>query len=118
MLKDFRKRLKLEKILQGSIYSLSGGLLAAGVMIAIFQGLNFLDWYYYLISGGVGLAVFGIIFLVYYLINKVSEKDVARIVTEIKHVVKTDSQGIYFIIFESCRDVDQTSVQEFVPARE
>ena len=40
------------------------------------------------------------------------------IVTEIKHVVKTDSQGIYFIIFESCRDVDQTSVQEFVPARE
>ena len=78
MLKDFRKRLNLEKILQGSIYSLSGGLLAAGVMIAIFQGLNFLDWYYYLISGGVGLAVFGIIFLVYYLINKVSEKDVAR----------------------------------------
>lgn len=26
------------------------------------------------------------------------------IVTEIKHVVKPDSQGIYFIIFESCRD--------------
>lgn len=78
MLKDFRKRLKIEKLLQGSIYGLSCGLLSAAIMIVIFQLLNIFDWYIYIISIGVGLFVYGIILFVYFLFNKVDDKTVAR----------------------------------------
>ena len=40
MLKDYVKRLKLEKIMQGSIYALIVGLLAAAIMVMIFQLLG------------------------------------------------------------------------------
>ena len=78
MLKGFNKRLKLEKILQGSIYALSGGLFISAILIACFQGFKLTDWYFYLIAIGSGLLVFAIILLLYIFINKVKEKDVAR----------------------------------------
>ena len=71
MFKSFKKRLTIEKLLQGSLYALSGGLLASAIMIMIFQLLKYLDWYFYLIAIGGGLLVFGLILLVYYLINRV-----------------------------------------------
>lgn len=78
MLKEFKRRLKIEKILQGSIYGLSCGLLSAAIMIVIFQLLNILDWYIYLISVGVGVFVYGIFLFVYCLLNKINDKTVAR----------------------------------------
>lgn len=77
MLKEYKRRLKLEKLLQGSIYALSSGLFSAAILIVIFQLLNILEWYIYLISIGVGLFIFGIILFVYYLFNRVNDKDVA-----------------------------------------
>lgn len=78
MLKEFKRRLKLEKLLQGSIYGLSGGLFSAAILIVIFQLLNILEWYIYLVSIGVGLFIYGIILFVYYLFNRVNDKAVAN----------------------------------------
>lgn len=78
MLKEFKRRLKLEKLLQGSIYGLSAGLFSAAILIVIFQLLNILEWYIYLISIGVGLFIYGIILFVYYLFNRVNDKAVAN----------------------------------------
>ena len=78
MLKDFNKRIKLEKILQGSIYGLSLGLLVAAILIVIFQVTKLTDWYFYLIAIGGGLLVYGIFLLIYCLVNKVNDKYVAR----------------------------------------
>lgn len=78
MLKEFKRRLKLEKLLQGSIYGLSAGLFSAAILIVIFQLLNILEWYIYLISIGVGLFINGIILFVYYLFNRVNDKAVAN----------------------------------------
>ena len=78
MLKEFKRRLKLEKLLQGSIYGLSAGLFSAAISIVIFQLLNILEWYIYLISIGVGLFIYGIILFVYYLFNRVNDKAVAN----------------------------------------
>ena len=78
MFKSFKKRLRMEKLLQGSLYALSGGLLASAIMIMIFQLLKYLDWYFYLIAIGGGLLVFAVILLVYYLINRVNDKTVAK----------------------------------------
>ena len=68
MLKNYVKRLKLEKILQGSIYALSGGLLAAAIMVMTFQLVGLSEWYFYLIAVGCGLLVYGLILLGYYLL--------------------------------------------------
>ena len=78
MLKEFKRRLKLEKLLQGSIYGLSAGLFSAAISIVIFQLLNILEWYIYLVSIGVGLFIYGIILFVYYLFNRVNDKAVAN----------------------------------------
>ena len=78
MLKGFNNRLKLEKILQGSIYALSGGLFISAILIAFFQGFKLTDWYFYLIAIGSGLIVFAIILFLYIFINRIKEKDVAR----------------------------------------
>ena len=78
MLKDYVKRLKLEKIMQGSIYALSGGLLAAAIMVMIFQLLGLIEWYFYLISVLGGVVVLFIILSIYYFVNKVSDKEAAR----------------------------------------
>ncbi len=78
MLKEFKRRLKLEKLLQGSIYGLSAGLFSAAILIVIFQLLNILEWYIYLISIVVGLFIYGIILFVYYLFNRVNDKAVAN----------------------------------------
>lgn len=78
MLKEFKRRLKLEKLLQGSIYGLSAGLFSAAILIVIFQLLNIFEWYIYLISIGVGLFIYGIILFVYYLFNRVNDKAVAN----------------------------------------
>ena len=78
MLKEFKRRVKLEKLLQGSIYGLSAGLFSAAILIVIFQLLNILEWYIYLISIGVGLFIYGIILFVYYLFNRVNDKAVAN----------------------------------------
>ena len=78
MLKDYVKRLKLEKIMQGSIYALSGGLLAAAIMVMIFQLLGLIEWYFYLISVLGGLVVLFIILSIYYFVNKVSDKEAAK----------------------------------------
>ena len=78
MLKEFKRRLKLEKLLQGSIYGLSAGLFSAAISIVIFQLLNILEWYIYLVSIGVGLFIHGIILFVYYLFNRVNDKAVAN----------------------------------------
>lgn len=78
MLKEFKRRLKLEKLLQGSIYGLSAGLFSAAISIVIFQLLNILEWYIYLVSIGVGLFIYGMILFVYYLFNRVNDKAVAN----------------------------------------
>lgn len=78
MLKEYKKRLKIEKILQGSIYAFSCGLFSAAIIIVIFQLLNILEWYIYLISIGVGLFIYGIVLFVYYLFNRVNDKEVAN----------------------------------------
>ena len=78
MLKEFKRRLKLEKLLQGSIYGLSAGLFSAAISIVIFQLLNILEWYIYLVSIGVGLFIYGIVLFVYYLFNRVNDKAVAN----------------------------------------
>ena len=78
MLKDYVKRLKLEKIMQGSIYALSGGLLAAAIMVMIFQLLGLIEWYFYLISVLGGVVVLFIILSIYYFVNKVSDKEAAK----------------------------------------
>lgn len=78
MLKSFIKRLKLEKILQGSIYALGGLLLTSGIMIAIFQILKLTNWYFYLIALGGGLLAFVIILLSYSFVRKIKEKDAAK----------------------------------------
>ena len=78
MLKEFKRRLKLEKLLQGSIYGLSAGLFSAAISIVIFQLLNILEWYIYLVSIGVGLFIYGIILFVYYLFNRVNDKAAAN----------------------------------------
>lgn len=78
MLKEFKRRLKLEKLLQGSIYGLSAGLFSAAISIVIFQLLNILEWYIYLVSIGVGLFIYGIILFAYYLFNRVNDKAVAN----------------------------------------
>ena len=78
MLKNYVKRLKLEKILQGSIYALSGGLLAAAIMVMTFQLVGLSEWYFYLIAVGGGLLVYGLILLGYYLFNRVGDKEAAR----------------------------------------
>lgn len=78
MLKSFTKRLKLEKILQGSIYALGGALLTAGIMVSIFQIFKLTDWYFNLIIAGGSLLMFAIILLIYCLIRKIKDKDVAR----------------------------------------
>lgn len=78
MLKSFIKRLKLEKILQGSIYALGGLLLTSSLLIAIFQILKLTAWYFYLIALGGGLLTFVIILLAYYFAKKIKEKDAAK----------------------------------------
>ena len=78
MLKNYVKRLKLEKILQGSIYALSGGLLAAAIMVMTFQLVGLSEWYFYLISVLGGVVVLFIILSIYYFVNKVSDKEAAK----------------------------------------
>ena len=78
MLKNYIKRLKLENILQGSIYALSGGLLAAAIMVMAFQLVGLSEWYFYFIAVGGGLLVYGLILLGYYLFNRVGDKEAAR----------------------------------------
>ena len=78
MLKNYVKRLKLEKILQGSIYALSGGLLAAAIMVMTFQLVGLSEWYFYLVAVGGGLLVYVLILLGYYLFNRVGDKEAAR----------------------------------------
>lgn len=78
MLKGFNKRLKLEKILQGSIYAISAALFVAAILVACFQGFKLTDWYFYLIAIGSGLITFAFVLLLYIFINRVKEKDVAK----------------------------------------
>ena len=78
MLKNYVKRLKLEKILQGSIYALSGGFLAAAIMVMTFQLVGLSEWYFYLVAVGGGLLVYALILLGYYLFNRVGDKEAAR----------------------------------------
>ena len=71
-------RFNLEKLLQGSIYALGGALLTAGVMVSIFQIFDLSEWYFYLIIAGASLFTYIVILLIYYLIRRIKEKDVAR----------------------------------------
>lgn len=96
MLNEFKKRLKIEKILQGSIYALSCGLFSAAIVIVIFQLLNILGWYIYLISSGVGLFVYGIILFVYCLFNKVNDKAVANRIDKVFSLREKASTMIEF----------------------
>lgn len=78
MLKGFNKRITLERILQGLLYGLGTGLLAAGIAICSFLLADLTSWYHYLIAGGIGLAVLLITALVYFFTHRVKEKEVAR----------------------------------------
>ena len=66
MLKGFNKHLTLEKILQGLLYGLSAGLLAAGIAIFSFLLADLTDWYFYLIGGGIGLVALAVTSIIYY----------------------------------------------------
>ena len=78
MLKEFNRKLKLEKILQGSIYGLSACLLVAAILICVFQLTKLTDWYFYLIAIGSGLLVFVATLLIYCLVNRINDKYVAK----------------------------------------
>lgn len=78
MLKGFNRHLTLEKILQGLLYGLSAGLLAAGIAIFSFLLADLTDWYFYLIGGGIGLVALAVTFIIYYFTHRVKENEVAK----------------------------------------
>ena len=77
MFKGFKKRVLLERGLRGGLYGLSAGLFAAAIMIMSFLLAKRGEWYFYLVSGGVGAFVAGLTALGYLLLNRVKDKEVA-----------------------------------------
>lgn len=78
MLKGFKKRIAMEKVLRGLLYGLGTGLLSAGIAICAFQLAKLTAWHFYLIGGAIGLAVLLLTFLVYFLTHRTKDKEVAK----------------------------------------
>ena len=73
----FRRRMVAERVLRGLLYGLAAGLFVCAVLVMAFMLSDLEDWYYFLISGIVGLVVWALVFTGYYLSNRVTEKKVA-----------------------------------------
>ena len=78
MLREFKNRIRLEKVIQGLLYAVSAGLLSAGIAICAFLLAEKTAWYFYLIGGAIGLVVLLVVFLIYFLTHRTTDKEAAK----------------------------------------
>lgn len=78
MFERFKKRILLERVTRGLLYGLSAGLLVSAILVMSFMLSDLEDWWYFLISGLVGLVVWAGVFTGYFLSNKVDDKETAK----------------------------------------